>query len=609
MRVDTRLERQGLTNSQIFFIECWLSLTSKSNIDSDRVTFNNSLNAVEELLSLYKLGTKYRAPQKRLIIAEELISIFKSDTCLDNPTFKNIPNHLIEILSANIPSESEKNQPIEKEKKLIVSLLNQLKTLIEKNYRDIALYKIDELINNENEADFDKLYVATNNLASTLNSLGMPLTECYLLGRNFFLSRNESFIEQFAKFKAKLTLQEEDVRVSLKIISNKLYTFLDGIEGELNFNNCRFHLIDHQKRNSIAVNITVCAISHSAAHSKSLQVLHRSLDIMAVAIGQDKIIIQRSYDADGWGISKTIRDSTDNLISISDRIQSSDFLLYMKTMERVYSEGSDEAIKKVSSAMRFMKKGLEPGASESRFTAFWSALESITEGVSEETLGHDEHVLFATMPCIGLDYPIKQLFALRGVAKELEWGELTLDNNRLDLKTANLVDLYKAIKNEQIKVQIRANLEKYPYAKHRFNKLMHFCNKPYLLGEKVQQHMKKVELQIHRIYRTRNSIVHNAHTPERLELLLVNVEHYLRGTLNAMVYMMENAQTIVTPEEAFSRYKYLTNKIIGEMDPTYLMRSTSTKEKKEKENREKALRSGDEETTDIELVKWLEIHE
>ncbi|STZ75030.1 Uncharacterised protein [Klebsiella pneumoniae subsp. ozaenae] len=56
MRIDTRLKRTGLTPRQLFFIECWGSLAHKESIDTDRVSFNNILNAISEIFVTFPPG-------------------------------------------------------------------------------------------------------------------------------------------------------------------------------------------------------------------------------------------------------------------------------------------------------------------------------------------------------------------------------------------------------------------------------------------------------------------------------------------------------------------------------------------------------------------------
>ncbi len=99
MRLDTRIDRTGLEPQQLFFIECWYSLCCLQSIDSDRVTYNNVLNATEELLELYAHGDRFRAVEKRRHVIQELLDILRSDICLSNDVFKNVAEQVLSICS------------------------------------------------------------------------------------------------------------------------------------------------------------------------------------------------------------------------------------------------------------------------------------------------------------------------------------------------------------------------------------------------------------------------------------------------------------------------------------------------------------------------------
>ncbi|CAI3804979.1 hypothetical protein [Rheinheimera sp. MM224] len=272
-------------------------------------------------------------------------------------------------------------------------------------------------------------------------------------------------------------------------------------------------------------------------------------------------------------------------------------------MSKLYKNAEIHTVRKVSSAFRFFRNGvLTDGTPESRFTAFWSALESLTLGVSNESLTHDAHVIHSVLPCIGLDYPVKQLFALRGVAKALQWEPFLIDGLEVDLRTLNLAELYCTLKSQATVDELNSRLAQHPYAKYRFSQLIELCQTPYKLGLKIQKHRAKVEMQIHRIYRTRNAIIHNAATPDRLEMLIVNLEHYLRSTLNSMVYMMDSAPTISSPEEAFNRYQFQAEQILIELDPSLGVKL------KERESKTKQIINGNVITKDELLIKWLQMH-
>ncbi|MEZ7008872.1 hypothetical protein ACB042_05030 [Aeromonas sp. S13(2024)] len=578
------------------------------SIDSDRVTYNNVLNATEELLELYAHGDKFRAVEKRYHIIQELLEILRTDPCLDKDVFKKITKQILSICGdddkkLNVPNTS----PIEKRKALICSLLNQLSSSVRAHYRDISVGILREnLLSGPVDSDevFGRIYSVTNSLISVLITLGMPTTECFSLVKNYLFNRVNSFDESFDSLVSKITLKPFLVKIKLTLANERLYLLVDEAGGDINFKNCVFSTIKNGINNSIEVEIEVEAISFSAAKKKADADLHKALDVIAYMMGRADIQIHKQFVATNVieNRSKTLRDVEKPLINALDRLSRNEFELYMETMSRLHEQATEKTIRKVSAAFRFFKNGLSEDTAESRFTAYWSALESLTLDVTEQQLSHDAHVILAVLPCIRLDYPVKQLFALRSVAKKLKWESFLINDTSIDIRKSNLGDLYLALKNDDVVNDVMQRLNSYPYAKFRFGAFLKLCKTPYPLAVKIQEHERKVELQLHRLYRTRNAIVHNAATPDRLDMLIVNLEHYLRSTLNAMVYMMDSAPSISSPEEAFNRYHYLSECILAEMDPSVSERDAS------KEGKRKSILNGTVKLSDSHLFEWLSLH-
>ncbi len=607
MRLDIRIDRTDLEPQQLFFIECWSSLCCLQSIDSDRVTYNNVLNATEELLELYAHGDRFRAVEKRCHVIQELLDILRSDICLSDDAFKNVAQHVLSICSDEKKLNDANVSPIEKRKALIFSLLNQLSSLVRKNYRNVAVEILREkLLSGPKNSDdiFCEIYNITNSLISVLITLGMPTSECYSLVKNYLFERDNPFDVSFNSLLSKIICEPFPVKIKLTMTSKSLYLLVDEAGRNIRFKNCFFSIIQNGANNSIEVEVEVEAISFSAAKKKADADLHKALDVIAYMMGKNDIQIHKQYIATNLmdARSKTLREFEKPLVNALDRLSRNEFELYMTTMSRLHNQATDKIVRKVSAAFRFFKNGLSEDTPESRFTAYWSALESLTLDVSEISLSHDAHVILSVLPCIALDYPVKQLFALRSVAKLLKWEPILVKDQFIDIRDSNLGSLYLALKNDDCINEILNRLDGYPYAKYRFGITLRLCKQPYSLAVKIQEHEKKVELQLHRLYRTRNAIVHNAATPDRLEMLIVNLEHYLRSTLNAMVYMMDSAPSISSPEEAFNRYHYQSEQVLIEMDP-----SISAKQG-QKEGKRKCIKEGKELVNDTFLVQWLSLH-
>lgn len=626
MRVDKSLNRANLNQQQIFFIECWSSLTSRNNIDSDRVTYNNPLSSVTELIDIYLLGDKFSADKKRAHAATELYGLLKHDATLKSYEFGSVPEQIIDLFPLIETGEINFSM-LEKNKTLVLSFLKQLKKLLEKYYVSIVVKRLKNLLIEQdifNEDVCSDIYYYTNMLVGTLLAMGMPLSECYILYKNYLMKRQKevrgntidiSFEDSFQKLTDKISQGNQEITISMKLISKKLFSLIENTDESVRFQKCVFVLIEHPKKNNIAVNITVEAISFSAAHAKATLYLNNALSVIAYMMNREEVVIEKKFTASvlnpqGNPVIKELYHFSQDLNNSSDRLGINEFNLYIKTISRLHDINEESTVNKINSAFKFYQNGNSNHIIESKFTAFWSALEALTLGVYDESLSHDQHVMRSVLPCIGLDYPVKQLFALRGVARDLNWEVINFNDVEIDFKTANLGEIFKFIKKEEHKDEVYRRLENYPYALFRFKKFISICNCPYKVGMKIQSHLKTVELQIHRLYRVRNAIVHNASVQDRLEMLVANLEHYLRATLNAMIYMMNDAHSISSPEEALNRYQHKYNGIIGNLDPSSLLSGNKKTQKiKDIENQ---MRQDNADFgsigNDTKLIEWLSMH-
>ncbi|HAV1236036.1 TPA: hypothetical protein JGU28_000661 [Salmonella enterica] len=608
MRIDNRLNRDSFTTRQLFFVECWSNLSHKESIDSDRVSYNNILNSLNELLQLYEFGEKYNAVDKRYRAAIELLEILKTDNCLSDIRFEKIPDQIILLCDRNELKDKTKS-PIEQQPKLIQSLCSHLIELIHKHYIDILLEKISIAINIQESPDnnhFNEIYLYTNNLMSHLVTRGMPLTECYLLYYNILRHvENGDFSEKYDSWETKIKSPESTFIVTMFLENEKLFNLLSAHGSSLTFDSCDFLLPDEDgNKNKIEVSIKVSATSKSSARSQAEYVLRKSLDVIAYMVGKSDIVISKPYKVTSEdGSTREFRNFDTEINANSDRLTPDEFLHFMNAMGCLYKNATPESRKKISSAFKFLRNGITNLSQESKFTSYWSAIESLTLGVSSKDIAHDEHVILSVVPCMALDYIVKQLFSLRGIIRHLSITELNDGNNSYDLTNVNLGELFTALTNTNISTHLLASLADYPYAKFIVSKTIELCNSPEKTVEKSISHMSKVSLHIHRLYGVRNSIVHNAETNPRISLLTVNLEHYLRGTINALFYTVFICPSVSSPEEAFIRYQFMLENIMRELDPTYgITHGNTLKKIKEDLKDNKIIRKTD------SLIAWLTLH-
>lgn len=602
MRIFSEINRDNLEAQQLFFVECWASMSHERCLDSDRVSYNNILNASTELLELYSFGDKHRATEKRRHVVDELNTYLKQDTVLCNPVFKNIPDLLKDILSTTHP------EPVENQKGLMMSLLQELKQLLILHYREIAVEELRVLLANGAQSDetaLESIFTKANALLSHLITLGMPTTETYPLCQNYLIKRqNETqFLDAFDQFSAKLTIPFSAYKVSLRFNHRPMYELLSKAS-VTTFGECQFSIIpqeDDARYHFVQVVVEVEAISHRAALIMAENSFLQALDLFSYFLGKHDIRpSHKVIVTDSTGATKEIRRSMIEMSNHTDR--SNDLSIYMKVISHLCKNGSQKTANKINAAFRFYQNGQNEKSLESRFTAFWSALESLTLIDENGSHTHEQHVINAVVPCIALDYPVKQLFSLRGCAKILNWPPFQTAEGSFQFQSADLGQIYLAIKDTDVRDEVIRRLDGHPYAGFKFNKFMMLSRHPFELAQKIENHESKVELQIHRLYRVRNAIVHNASTDERLDLLVLNLEHYLRSTLNALVYTAHQSESITSPEEAFIRYQYQAKCIFSEMDPSRYIGQ------KKREGLQKSIEAGTKLVSDTKLIEWLRMH-
>lgn len=599
MRIDSRLERQGLTTRQLFFIECWANLCHRDSIDSDRVSFNNIVNSLNEFDFLFKMGNKFSADKKRERAATELLNILKTDKCLAAPPFEDTVENIINLFNPyNIIKDPTKS-PVEQKQNLFKSLCSELRVKVNDHYITKSIEAIEsEVVKLAEPIDDELSYLLSliNNLMSVMLSNGIPLTECFLLYNNILMRSDKGgFKERFDSWKSKLIQPNSDYEVRFKLENEELYNLLIGDAPEQSFNDCLFAPRERDNgKKFITAKIVTSGTSMFCARNKAEQKLMDALDVIAYMVGKNNIKIQKQFKIQSLAPESQpvyLNNSDYEISANTDRLTKTEFIHFVRSMDGLFKKASPEAKKKISSVFGFLRNGINNTSKESRFTSCWSALESLTLGVSQHEIKHDAHVILSVIPCVGLDYVVKQLFALRGIIQYLKISPLLKDDVNYDLCNMNLGELYKSLKNDDVRNYLLIKFSAYPYALFSLKKMINLCGSPKLMGEKIDAHVEKVTLHIHRLYMVRNSIVHNAESNPLISLLTANLEHYLRATINAMYYTAAHIPSVTSPEEIFTRCNYMFKNIQNSLLPPAVKGKVTPI------------------ANDEGLIKWLELHQ
>ena len=142
-------------------------------------------------------------------------------------------------------------------------------------------------------------------------------------------------------------------------------------------------------------------------------------------------------------------------------------------------------------------------------------------------------------------------------------------NEERNIYELNNKELFYSLKNPIVIQNIMNALNDHIYLKFRLNKFITSISSCDLLYNSLIKHELKVRHHINRLYRVRNGIVHNALSYPVLDILCLNLEHYLRSCINSVFDMIEKNPTITTTSEAFLRFNYEKNVAMLKLNPLH----------------------------------------
>lgn len=241
-------------------------------------------------------------------------------------------------------------------------------------------------------------------------------------------------------------------------------------------------------------------------------------------IGDDSLVIQKCCRKDAAPYSTSLN----RMHFVRDQLPKP----AARSMERMMRtvrlpRGSDK--KKFFNAVSF--HGLSSGstATENQLVNIWTALETITpESYSGSTISN---VASGVLPFIGLNYITRLVRCLLGDL--LRWDRKITVRLIKEAKSEDDADLLQRLfcllslpENEEILGKLLAEMKDFFLLRHRTYSLHKALKSLKKIRDAVLGHQRRVEWQIHRIYRTRNSIVHSGQLPSFTQHLISNAHDY-----------------------------------------------------------------------------------
>lgn len=558
-------------------------MSHELSLDSDRASFVHPINGAHELLSLYDFGDNFGGPSKRVTASLEFSEVIQADPVLKNSKYSLITEKLVSLLSIerNNPSNPD-HCTVNKQRDLVILLLKEF-LYVTKTYLEDAFLLLESKIAVEINADnkqsvFTEILNLTNSVVGGLISNDMGLNEISSFYRNI-LCRNvetSTFNQRYEDLRVAATKEPEDFEITFMVESVKLVSLLSNADETFTFG---LFSLSKESDSLLSAKCVVRAQSYMTAGTKAYELLGEVIDAVSYTQAKSNIIVRNQYSAKSLQSQRTktfvIQRSIPNPVYHFNEDSFRDFCKSIQSTSQ--QEISSFKHNKIASAFRLLRIGMGATSLEAKFTSYWTALESLTRDVFPSHNGDDGKVIAAALPSISINYVSKRLKSFIYALNHIGLTEFQVDeadeNTFFSLQGADIIDMYKVLRDEDRANHILAQLDDHPFLQFKVESFAQCCQSSLKMGARIESHEQKVRLQLHRIYRVRNAIAHDAGKVENLDLLCANLEHYLNSNLNSMIGLMSIKPTLESPKECFIQYADMVRDIKDSLNPALKMKA------------------------------------
>ena len=200
---------------------------------------------------------------------------------------------------------------------------------------------------------------------------------------------------------------------------------------------------------------------------------------------------------------------------------------------------------------------LRSESEENQLLNLWIALETLAPSRAGRSKSKIANVIDSIIPFICIDYPYR---LTQGLACDFERWLRGNGNEELqqclndiegDTMREKVVKLLLLPGCQDARERIYSSLDTFYLLRNRAHYFSEVFAKTKRIEALLSNHAKRVELQIRRIYRTRNQIVHGGHTPPFTPILIKNAHDYLDIVTSSISRLASGEKRIATVDQAF----------------------------------------------------------
>lgn len=203
---------------------------------------------------------------------------------------------------------------------------------------------------------------------------------------------------------------------------------------------------------------------------------------------------------------------------------------------------------------------LKSDSIENQMINLWIALESIIPANKSGNQSTIENIVNSTLPFLNAIY--FQRLLSRFARDLINWKKSAfiriikkIDGDGIIQKLIKLIALPEFEKERDL---LKSEFKDFHLIADRFDYFCESFSSPEKLLERLENHSKRVEWQLRRIYRARNLIVHSGKTPSYTGILIENIHDYLDLIMSTLIALATKPKIIVSIDQGF-KYLELTH--------------------------------------------------
>lgn len=605
MRRDKRLpaltQKLGLTETQVFFLNCWFNLVHESSLDSYRVRVMNPESILREFLKMYEPHAD-EGDRKR--VAEEAVEILRAHPIFERKEYEIVSTGaglLSEALKGKAEKTGEKQesegkgQLFVKNSILIKSYVSEVVEMLRAHFVADCFAWLAEIFNREAQGlltvqQKHDLYPlmrrVTRDLVSAALDSGSSLESLFQHYRGLLkqeatpedaaqegdpgnlLAPTYSFMDRFTILKAHLIAEPQN---------HKLVFVLNGVSRPQHYPNriddLAFSPIPptplstnsqelkflQPNQNRLFVTTEVKARDGRSAGMTAYRRISEILDLVRFEYDKATIVqlrpnflLQNSEQSRILlSIPRVIPNPDDELPP--QRLE--EFVAYLNRLV-TREEMQPETKERIFSAFRLYRVGADADIFENKLINWWTGLEYLAKGGKSGGGPIGPSVEAALVPALSLAYLPKHLSAFRAILKDKGAKLMSAGGDEKVIGYMSITDLYLALRDQANRAVFEAICKDEPYLWLHLEEFIDSISTPQRLLSMIKAHEQRLCWQIQRIYRARCDVVHSARQVVNAGLLCANLEFYLKATLNAMLMAFQGVATLKSPHEFFERCRY-----------------------------------------------------